>query len=97
MSCIVPCEHDARMFVVKFASRWLTRAWKRGQEPIVRSTLWAIWLLVPDPFSKRSYSSTSAAMVEHLFDPTQVSNQFMPRPLQDSQTFSHLKAAKDAQ
>lgn len=24
---------------------------KRGQEPIVRSTLRAIWLLVPDPFS----------------------------------------------
>ena len=23
---------------------------KRGQEPIVRSTRWAIWLLVPDPF-----------------------------------------------
>ena len=23
-----------------------------GQEPIVRSTLWAIWLLVPDPFLK---------------------------------------------
>jgi hypothetical protein len=25
---------------------------KRGQEPIVRSTLRAIWLLVPDPFSE---------------------------------------------
>jgi hypothetical protein len=24
---------------------------KRGQDPIVRSTLWAIWLLGPDPFS----------------------------------------------
>jgi len=27
-------------------------AQKRGQEPIVRSTLRAIWLLVPDPFSE---------------------------------------------
>ena len=27
-------------------------AWKSGQEPIVPSTLWAIWLLVPAPFSK---------------------------------------------
>ena len=25
---------------------------QRGQEPIVRSTLWGIWLLVPDPFFK---------------------------------------------
>jgi signal recognition particle subunit SRP54 len=29
-------------------------AQKRGQEPIVRSTLRAIWLLVPDPFSEDS-------------------------------------------
>jgi len=25
---------------------------KRGQEPIVRSALRAVWLLVPDPFFK---------------------------------------------
>ena len=30
----------------------LVRAQKRGQEPIVRSILRAIWLLVPDPFSE---------------------------------------------
>ena len=32
-------------------------AWKRGQEPIVRSTLWAIWLLVPDSFSQPRVST----------------------------------------
>lgn len=43
------------------------------------------------------YSLCCAAMVEDLSDPTQVSNEFMLRPPQDSQTFSHPKAAKDAQ
>ena len=33
---------------------------KRGQEPIVRSTLRAIWLLVPDPFSEpRNFESVT--------------------------------------
>jgi len=31
-------------------------ALKRGQEPIVRSTLRAIWLLVPDPFLSSNLS-----------------------------------------
>jgi len=34
-------------------------AQKRGQEPIVRSTLRAIWLLVPDPFSESRSQSQS--------------------------------------
>jgi len=33
---------------------------KRGQEPIVRSTLRAIWLLVPDPFFEPSPSYKNA-------------------------------------
>ena len=31
-------------------AKWGVVAQKRGREPIVRSTLRAIWLLVPDPF-----------------------------------------------
>ncbi len=38
-----------------------TVAQKRGQEPIVRSTLRAIWLLVPDPFSEAGIYVTGAA------------------------------------
>jgi len=33
-------------------AKWGVVAQKRGREPIVRSTLRAIWLLVPDPFSE---------------------------------------------
>ena len=32
---------------------------ERGQEPIVRSTLLAFWLLVPDPFSMADEGSLS--------------------------------------
>ena len=40
---------DIRTFQLSCAISY-PQAGKRGQEPIVRSTLRAIWLLVPDPF-----------------------------------------------
>ena len=35
---------------------------KRGQEPIVRSTLWAIWLLVTDPFLMPGLNASTGSM-----------------------------------
>ena len=43
---------DGRVNFRSQAQKRGQEAQKRGQEPIVRSTLRAIWLLVPDPFSE---------------------------------------------
>ena len=40
---------------------------KRCQEPIVRSTLWAIWLLVPEPVSRCVVVPYTSRSVDETF------------------------------
>ena len=43
-------DHNGKL--TRHEQAQLPKAQKRGQEPIVRSTLWANWLLVPGPVSE---------------------------------------------
>ncbi len=54
--------------------------WKRGQESIVRSTLRAIWLFVPDPFSQGRQWPFIGSLVDYYEDRrTGVTMPEMPR------------------
>ena len=65
-------EHHVANVVVEGSSPF-TRSFllppellKRGQEPIVRSTLRAVWLLVPDPFFKTVEGSAVRMMLKRF-------------------------------
>ena len=76
------CPNSGESGYLNPERHWVvSRARKRGQVPIVRSTLRAIWLLVPDPFSDplpHSQSSESLRSIAYFFNLSRSVPRCMP-------------------